>query len=338
MPKPPPRFSSSSSSPVASCDLAEQPDAPGARRPRSRRCRRSASRCGCAARPARSAGSRITRTAAVSASPVASEKPNFWSSCAVAMNSWVCASMPTVARTSTGTGAPPAATRAAASGASRSISSKESSDDVPDPGVDGQLQLDERLVVAVQRDPLGREAGGQRQGQLVAAADVQVQAVLGDPAGHLAAEERLRRVVHVGAGERGREVRGPAAEVGLVEHEQRGAVLAGQVGDGAAAQVQLAVDPLAARPDRGPERCGVRGRRSVGRAARRPAARLRSMLAVRGRPGLRVRPHIRSGAVHAEHGRGRCAAPVAVAAHSHSRAVVSGVASSSPRGSTRQES
>ncbi len=34
-------------------------------------------------------------------SPEASEKPNFWSSCAVAMNSWVCASTPVVTRTST---------------------------------------------------------------------------------------------------------------------------------------------------------------------------------------------------------------------------------------------
>jgi hypothetical protein len=39
---------------------------------------------------------------------------------------------------------------------------------VADAGVDGQLQLDEGLVVAVQRDPLGREAGGQGEGQLVA--------------------------------------------------------------------------------------------------------------------------------------------------------------------------
>ena len=35
--------------------------------------------------------------------------------------------------------------------------------DVTDPGVDGQLQLDQRLVVAVQGDPLGREPGGQGQ-------------------------------------------------------------------------------------------------------------------------------------------------------------------------------
>jgi hypothetical protein len=44
--------------------------------------------------------------------------------------------------------------------------------DVPDPGVHGEPQLVDRLVVAVQRDPLGREAGGQREAQLVAAAGV----------------------------------------------------------------------------------------------------------------------------------------------------------------------
>ena len=139
MPKPPPRFSSPSTSPVAWCTCPSRPT----------------TRCAAASKPAVSkicepmwlcspvscsAGSRMTRTAAVSASPVASEKPNFWSSCAVAMNSWVCASMPTVARISTGTGAPPAATRAAASGSSRSISSKESTHDVADAGVDGQLR------------------------------------------------------------------------------------------------------------------------------------------------------------------------------------------------------
>ena len=40
------------------------------------------------------------RTAAI-ASPEVIEKPNFWSSCAVAMYSWVCASTPAVTRTIT---------------------------------------------------------------------------------------------------------------------------------------------------------------------------------------------------------------------------------------------
>jgi hypothetical protein len=201
--------------------------------------------------------------------------------------------------------------------------------DVPDTGVDGELQLDEGLVVAVQRDPLGREPGRERQRQLVAAARVEVQAVVGDPARHLAAQEGLRGVVHVGVGERVGELGGPAAEVGLVEDEQRRAVLAGQLGDRAAAEVQLAVDPLSrARPDVRIEGAEM-GRRGTGGG------------------GLLDVPVQRSRGVGAHHIRSGALTPstpsplrstVAVAAHSHNRAVVSGVASSSPRGRTRQAS
>ena len=148
-------------------------------------------------------------------------------------------------------------------------------DDVPDPGVDGQLQLDQRLVVAVQRDPLGREAGGQREGELVAAAGVQVQAVVGDPAGDLAAEERLRRVVDVGAGEgvaksaaRPRKSASSSTNSGVP-------CVAGELGDRPAAQVQLAVDPLAPSAAR---RAG-RARRGRPAARRRPVG-VRQMLAV----------------------------------------------------------
>ena len=64
-----------------------------------------------------------------SASPPVIEKPNFWSSCAVAMYSWVCASTPAVTRTITG-----ARTRRAraASAASRSISCEGVDDDPAD--------------------------------------------------------------------------------------------------------------------------------------------------------------------------------------------------------------
>ena len=201
-------------------------------------------------------------------------------------------------------------------------------DDVPDPGVDRQLQFHDRLVVAVQGDPLGREARGQRQAELVAAAGVQVQAVLGDPARDLPAEECLRGVVHVGAVEGGGEVRGPAAEVLLVEDEQRRAVGPGELGDRPAAQVQLAVDPLRrARPDVRVERAEVgRGRARRGGLGDVPVQRPR-----------RVRPHIRSGACTPSTAR-PLRSTVAVAAHAHSRAVVCGPGTSSPRGSTRQES
>ncbi len=56
-------------------------------------------------------------------------------------------------------------TAAPAIASRRSISIIESSDDVPDAGLDRGDQLVDRLVVAVQRNPLGREAGVQRDGQ-----------------------------------------------------------------------------------------------------------------------------------------------------------------------------
>ncbi len=56
--------------------------------------------CECSPAKFRS-GQAITRRTASSAAPEASEKPNFWSSCAVAMNSCVVASTPVVTRTRT---------------------------------------------------------------------------------------------------------------------------------------------------------------------------------------------------------------------------------------------
>ena len=77
--------------------------------------------CECRPRSSSTSSSRILNAAAAAAPP-ASEKPNFWSSCAVAMNSWVCASTPTVTRTSTFGRTP----RSRASSESRSISVNES--------------------------------------------------------------------------------------------------------------------------------------------------------------------------------------------------------------------
>ncbi len=75
------------------------------------------------------ASTRRTASAASLASPAAREKPNFWSSCAVAMNSWVCASTPTVTRTITGTTTP----RSRATASSRAISRNESTTIRPTP-------------------------------------------------------------------------------------------------------------------------------------------------------------------------------------------------------------
>ena len=106
-------------------------------------------------------------------------KPNFWSSCAVAMNSWVCASTPTVSRTITGaTDSPLAGDRVQPGDLVERVEHHPT-----DPGFDRGDQLGRRLVVAVQRDPLGREAGPQRHGQLAAAAHVQREALRRPPSG-----------------------------------------------------------------------------------------------------------------------------------------------------------
>ena len=192
-----------------------------------------------------------------------------------------------------------------------------------------QPQLDQRLVVAVQRDPLGGEAGAPGRGRARCRCRRPGAGRRRRSSGHLAAEERFGRVVHVGVLERGGEVGGRAAEVALVEHEQRGAVLAGELGDRPPAEVQLAVDPLRrARPHVRVERARAPPaghRRPYGWGCFRAAAPAGCALTSAPVRSRRAR-------------RGRCAAPWAVAAHSHSRAVVSAVASSSPRGRTRQES
>ena len=106
-----------------------------------------------------------TRRTAAIAAPLASENPNFWSSCAVEMNSWVCASTPTVTRTSTSWTTP----RRAGDVVQALDLEHRVEHHVPDAGLDGGGQLGDGFVVAVQRDPLGREAGMQRDGQLAAA-------------------------------------------------------------------------------------------------------------------------------------------------------------------------
>ena len=96
------------------------------------------------------------------------------------MNSWVCASTPD--------GDPDAAPAAAqlalaARSASRAISSKESTTIAADAGVEARVELGDGLVVAVQRDPLGWEAGAQGDGELAAGADVEAEPLLLRPSG-----------------------------------------------------------------------------------------------------------------------------------------------------------
>ena len=100
MPNPPPRSSSWIATPCSAWIRAASSStrlAATSNPPVSKICEPM---CECS--PANSStGSASTRRTASSAAPDASEKPNFWSSCAVAMNSWVCASTPVVTRTRT---------------------------------------------------------------------------------------------------------------------------------------------------------------------------------------------------------------------------------------------
>ena len=103
--------------------------------------------------------------------------------------------------------------------------------DVPDTGFDRGGQLRDGFVVAVEGNPLRREVGVQRDGQLAAGAHVEREALFVDPARYLAAQECLGGVVHIGAAAEGRrDLSAPGAEVVLVDDEQRGSVLLGQIG------------------------------------------------------------------------------------------------------------
>ena len=103
-------------------------------------------------------------------------------------------------------------------------------DDRADARGDRGLQLVDRLVVAVEGDPLRREVGAQGHGEFADAAHVQAQPLLGHPARDLDGEERLGRVVHQRRVVEGLGVVGAARlEVGFVHNEQRRAVLVGQL-------------------------------------------------------------------------------------------------------------
>ena len=203
-------------------------------------------------------------------------------------------------------------------------------DDGADLGLHRGGQLAQRLVGAVQRDPRRRESGPQREFQLTGRADVQGQPLVVQPVHDLGAQERLSGVVHaLGAAEGVGEILAAAAEVGLVDHHQRGAVGQRQIPDVGAGQAERAVVVAgrAARPD-------VRVQQvQVGRSAlRRPVG-----VQLAGAWSRRMRPHIRSGAVTPSTAR-PLASTCWVAAHSQSRATVASVGGSSPIGSTRTES
>lgn len=139
-------------------------------------------------------------------------------------------------------------------------------DDRADADGDGAVDLGGRLVVAVEAEPLGVDAGRQRHGELAAGADVDVQAGLGHPARDLDGEERLARVVDLGGGadlgEGGLQgvahLGGALPRLPLVDDVERGAEAGGQVGRAHASDGDLTVVAHdRAGPETGDERVGI---------------------------------------------------------------------------------
>jgi hypothetical protein len=204
---------------------------------------------------------------------------------------------------------------------------------VADAGLDGVGEFVDGFIVAVQGDPLGRESGVQGDCQFAAGGDVERETLLGDPPGDLTAEEGLGGIVHIGATpERGGHVAAAAAEVVLVDDEERGAVLRGQFGYCNARHQDLSV--VAAKNVARPH---IRRQRQRGVGALRSRREV-GVVDLLGMPGTgRVDVHIRSGAVTP-----RIAKPFPitcrVASHNASRARFRSPDCSSPCGRTRQES
>ena len=142
-------------------------------------------------------------------------------------------------------------------------------DDRPDADLDRALQLGEGLVVAVEAETGRVGTRRQRDRELAARADVDGQALLGHPAHHLGAEERLAGVVHARLhavqGRRRAEglqraTRGLADEL-LVEDVQRRAESVSQLGrrDAPEPEHAVVVALRRRRPHRRSERVRVVG-------------------------------------------------------------------------------
>ena len=261
-------------------------------------------------------GASWQRRIASSAAPEASESPNFWSSCAVAMYSWPPAWTPVVTRTATGATMPSARRD---SGDDADLGERVD-DDPADADRERPVDLLVGLVVAVHRDPgaaaCPRVARARARRRTTTSMR---EAVVAHPSRHLRAQERLARVVD-GArravlGERRGELvaerRGAAAHVVLVHHIEGRAVLGREGVDVASPDPELAVGARA-RP------CATTGPRT---------------------PRLRLAAHryILSGAPTPSNPR-----PLArtwrVASLSHRRVRWRSVTGSSPRGVTRVRS
>jgi hypothetical protein len=203
--------------------------------------------------------------------------------------------------------------------------------DPPDASVDRPGQLRDGLVVAVQPDPLGRHAGGERHGQLPAGTHVEGHALLGEHPDDRLAQKRLAGVEDVGVAERLDEVPAAGAEVRLVQQVHGGTEAGGELGHRQAADGEHpgGVPARGARPQRRQQRVDVLGGAQPGGAAV-------TDLGVQ-RAGL-VRAHYMRSGAETPSRPSPPAMTVRAASLSHSRARISSFSGSSPTGVIRQAS
>ncbi len=150
--------------------------------------------------------------------------------------------------------------------------------DDPHAGVARRGELGIALVVPVEDEPLGREAGVQRDMQLSSGRHVQLEPLLRDQLGHRDAQERLARVRDVAGAEAHGELAAAGSEMVFVVDEQRGPELGGE-------RIEIRLEQR--RRDEGP----VEGRgrvRHVGHPGRR-SPRLRRRRRDRSAPSRRAR-------------------------------------------------
>jgi hypothetical protein len=134
-------------------------------------------------------------------------------------------------------------------------------------------QLGDRLVVAVESDPLPRETNPLGHRQLATGADIEEEPFLHHPPGDCRAQEGLACVVHVSASTGVGERRGilllespcTRTEVVFVEHVCRGAEVPLECEDVDSGHLQDAIAPTVdvACPERGHELHDVRRRREI---------------------------------------------------------------------------
>ena len=180
---------------------------PGARRPRTRTGRRSASRCASAARPARAPAARAPGGPPRRRARPAGEREAELLVLVRGRDELVGVRLD--AHGDAGSSPAPVAPRSRGHGVEPGDLVRTSRRTTyPTPASTAATSSSIGLVVAVERDPLRREARPQRDRQLATAADVQAQPLVGDPAGDLRAQERLGGVVHRPRAERGGEIRG----------------------------------------------------------------------------------------------------------------------------------